>query len=110
MEDTNKKKIRALWKMSFSIFYVVWVLRSSVRIDLEGCKGSFVGKKRRQVLRAGPLCFFWIIWKNRIAFEDDLLSIKELKSSFVCFRWLETIVYEGLSFNTIEFINSLISH
>ena len=44
-----------------------------------------MGKKKKEVWRAGPLCIFWTVWKvrNSIAFEDDVLSIQRLKSLFV---------------------------
>ena len=73
-------------------FWVSWVLPSSIRSTLLGWDGSFVGKKRKEVWRTGPLCIFWTVWKtrNRIAFEDDVFSIQRLKSSFVCFLWSKT--------------------
>ena len=48
-------------------------------------RGSFVGKKRKAVWQMGPLCLFWAIWnaRNKIAFEDSVLSIQRLKASFV---------------------------
>ena len=55
-------------------------------------EGSFVGKKRKEVWQVGPLCLFWVIWKarNRIAFENSVLSIQRLKASFVYLLWSET--------------------
>ena len=63
-----------------------------VKETLLGCRDSFVGKKRKVVWQVGPLCLFWVIWKarNRIAFEDSVLSIQRLKASFVYLLWLET--------------------
>ena len=57
----------------------------SVKETLLGWRDSFVGKKRKVVWQVGPLCLFWVIWKarNRIAFEDSVLSIQRLKASFV---------------------------
>lgn len=54
-----------------------------------------MGKKRREVWRAGPLCIFWMVLKtkNKIAFEDNVLSIQRLKSSFVYFLWSETKLF-----------------
>ena len=77
---------RVLWDI-FSFFGVHWVLPSSILQTLEGWRGSFVGKKRKDVWRVGPLCLFWTVWKarNKIAFEDATLSIQKLKSSFVYF-------------------------
>ena len=71
------------------------MLPSSARSMLLGWDGSFVGKKRKEVWRASSLCIFYTVWKtrNRIAFEDDVLSIQRLKSSFVCFLWSETKLF-----------------
>lgn len=54
-----------------------------------------MGKKRREVWRADPLCIFWTVLKtkNKIAFEDNVLSIQRLKSSFVYFLWSETKLF-----------------
>ena len=54
-----------------------------------------MGKKQKKVWSAGPLCIFWTVWKtrNRIAFDDHVLSIQRLKSVFVCFIWLETKLF-----------------
>ena len=58
---------------------------SSVRETLLGWKGSFVGQKRRTVWEANLLCLFWSVWKvrNRVAFEEYVLSIQRMKTSFV---------------------------
>ena len=72
-----------------------------------------MGNKRRGVWRVGPLCIFWTIWKarNRIAFEDDVLSTQRLKSSSVCFLWSETKLFirDGHS-PVVGFIDWLGSH
>ena len=54
-----------------------------------------MGKKKKKVWRADPLCIFWTVWKvrNKIAFEDDVLSIQRLKSSFIYFLWSETKLF-----------------
>ena len=51
-----------------------------------------MGRKRKGVWRASPLCIFWMVWKarNKIAFEEEELSIQRLKYSFVYFLWSET--------------------
>ena len=78
-------KAKVLWDLLFTLFSVSWVLHSSVKEVLLGRHGSFVGKKRRKVWRAAPLCLFWTVWKerNRIAFENQEFSIQRLKYSFV---------------------------
>ena len=37
------------------------------------------------IWRAGSLCIFWTVWKtiNRIAFEDEVLSIQMMKTYFL---------------------------
>ena len=90
-----------------------WVLPSLVRAMLLGWNGSFVGKKHKKVWRVGLLCLFWTVWKtmNRIAFEDNMLSIQRLKGSFVCFLCSEAkmFVKDGPS-RLISFIDLLGSH
>ena len=64
---------------------------------LLGWNGTFVGKKRKDVWKASPLCLFWTVWKtrNKVAFEEEELSIQRLKSSFVYFLWSENeVVYK----------------
>ncbi|RVW89870.1 putative ribonuclease H protein [Vitis vinifera] len=92
-------KARGLWELLFALFGVTWVLPSSVRDTLSGWCGFKLGKKRRKVWNAAPLCIFWAVWKekNRIAFDNEELSIHRLKNSFVCNLWLWTksVVNEG---------------
>ena len=78
------KKTREVWKLFFTLFAVHWVFPSLVRETLLGWKGAFVGKKSRVVWNASPLCLFWSIWKtrNKIAFDDDVLSLQKLKAVF----------------------------
>ena len=75
----------------FSMFGVQWVLPATVKEMVLGWDGTFVGKKRKGVWRASPLCLFWTVWKarNKVAFEEEELSIQRLKFSFVYFLWLE---------------------
>ena len=67
------------------------MLPTTVKVTLLGWDGFFVGKKRKEVWRANPLCLFWTVWeaRNKIVFEEEVLSIQRLKSSFVYFLWLE---------------------
>ena len=76
----------------FHMFGVQWVMPATVKEMLSGWKGTLVGKKRKGVWRASPLCLFWTVWKARkkVAFEEEELSIQRLKSSFVYFLWSET--------------------
>ena len=51
-------KARTLWALLCSLFGVQWVLPATVKATLLGWDGSFVGKKRKGVWRANPLCLF----------------------------------------------------
>ena len=77
---------RVLWELLFAFFGVISVLLFSVR-DIR----SFVGKKRRKVWMAAPLCLFWSVGKerNRIAFENKELSIQIMKNT-------KSVIDEGL--------------
>ena len=67
-----------------------------------------MGKKRKAVWQVGSSCVFWVIWKarNKIAFEDSVLSIQRLKASFVYLLWSETKLWiKGGSLTLIDFID-----
>ena len=77
----------------FSMFGVQWVMpATTIKEMFSGWNGTFVGKKGKGVWRASPLCLFWTVWKarNKVASEEEELSIQRLKSSFVYFLWSET--------------------
>ena len=85
-------RARVLWDLLFALFGVTWVLPYSVRDTLSGWSGFNLGKKRRKVWKAAPLCIFWVVWKERnmIAFDNEELSMNRLKNSFVCNLWVWT--------------------
>ena len=89
------EKAREVWILLFSLFRVSLVFPSSVRETLLGWNGSFVGKKRKVVWQAGPLCLFRSVRKarNRIVFEDSVLSIQRLKASFMYLLWPKTKLF-----------------
>ena len=66
------EKTKMLWLLILSLFGVQWVMHSSVKRNLLGWHGSFVGKKREKAWTTAPLCLMWTIWKerNRRAFDD----------------------------------------
>ena len=86
---------------------------ATVKATLLGWDGSFVGEKRKEVLRASPLCLFWMVWKarNKIAFEEEVLSIQRLRSSFVYFLWSEMKLFikDGPS-TLVDFIGWVGTH
>ena len=68
-----------------------------------------MGKKCKAVWQVGLLCLFWSVWKtrNKIAFEDSVLSIQRLKASFVCLLWLETkLLMKGGPLTLIDWVGS----
>ena len=92
-------KARVLWELLFTLFGVSWVLPYSVRDTLCGWSGFNMGKKRIKVWKAAPSCIFWAVWKerNRIAFDNEELSLNRLKNTFVCNLWVwsKPVVNEG---------------
>ena len=107
------EKTRALWEMLFTLFGVSWIFPFSVRETLLGWNGFFVGKKRKTAWRESPLCIFQTVWKtrNRIAFEDEVLSIQRLKTSFLNSLWPGTKLFikDGPS-TFLEFMDWVGSH
>ena len=105
-------KTRVLWDLPFNLFGVSWVLPSSIRETLLSWHGSFVGKKRKKACRAAPLFIFWTVSKarNKLAFNDDMLSIQRLKYSFVLSLWSEaklfTVDYPLTIVNFIDWLGS----
>ena len=51
-------KARLLWELLFSLFRVCLVIQAFVRETFLGWQGSFIGRKRKKVWRATPLCLF----------------------------------------------------
>ena len=103
-------KARVLWDLLFSLFRVFWVMQSIVRETLLGWHSYFVGRKRKKVWRAAPLCFFWTIWKerNRRSFENVEFSIQRLKYLFLCnlLTWTKLFIGERLM-SIVDFIDWL---
>ena len=64
-----------IWQLIFALFGVQWVMSFSIKDSLLSWHSSFVGKKRKKMWNAAPLCLFWTLWneRNRKAFEDTEL-------------------------------------
>ena len=79
-------KAKILSDLLLAIFGVSWVFPLSVKETLLSWHGSFVGKRRKKAWMAAPLCIFWTIWRerNRLVFEDVIISINMMKSTFLC--------------------------
>ena len=81
-----------------------WVFPKTVKEALLSWKGSFIGKKKRNMWKSVPPCIFWTVWKerNRIGFRDGTVNLQKLKHSFVYNLWSWNSLYMG------EEISSLI--
>ena len=50
-----------------------------------------MGKKRKKIWMAAPLCLFWTLWRprNRLVFENEVVtSAQRIKSNFVTNLWI----------------------
>ena len=74
-------KTRMLCEFLFSPFGIASVITGSVKDILLSWNDPLIGKKRKKVWRANPLCLFWIVWKvrNGLAFRNEVLLIRNLK-------------------------------
>lgn len=54
-------KTRILWPSVFSLFGLERVMPASINGELLSWQGSFLGKRRKIVWWAIPLCIFWIV-------------------------------------------------
>ena len=105
--------VRALWDIVFGLVDVKWVFPGTVKEVLASWRGSFVGKKRKKIWDAIPLCIFWTVWKerNRLAFRGGILNVQKLKNSFVCNLWSWAKLYVGEeAFSLIGFLEWLASY
>ena len=96
----------------FGLLDIKWVLPETVKEVLTSWKGSFVGKKRKQIWKSIPLCIFWTVWKerNRLAFRGSVVNVQRLKNSFVCNLWNWAKVYLGEeAFSLIGFLEWIAS-
>ena len=51
-----------------------WVFPLTMCQTLLSWQGAHVGKKRKKIWLATPLCLFWILWRerNRVTFENKV--------------------------------------
>nr|CAN60781.1 hypothetical protein VITISV_022451 [Vitis vinifera] len=104
------EKTRMLWLLILSLFGVQWVMHSSVKRNLLGWHGSFVGKKREKAWRAAPLGLMWTIWKerNKRVFDDIERNDQDIKSIFLYtfVNWARAHIKEH-TFSLIDFVDWL---
>ena len=48
-----------------------------------------MGKKRKRIWLAAPLCLFWTLWRarNRMVFENKSPNDQKIKANFVTNLW-----------------------
>ena len=99
-----------LWLLIFSPFGVQWVMHSSVKRNLLGWHGSFVGKKKEKAWRAIPLFLMWTIWKerNRRVFDDIERNDQDIKSIFLYtfVNWARVYIEEH-TLSLLDFVDWL---
>ena len=80
---------KILWNLFLSIVGISWVFPQSVLNNLLAWQGASVGKKRKKIWLAAPLCLFWNIWgaRNRLVFENEVPSVQKIKANFVTNLW-----------------------
>ena len=90
-------KASILWQLDFALFYVQWVMLSSMRGVLLSWNDFSVGNKRKKAWKVVPLCIFWSIWRerNRRAFEDRENLDQTIKFFFLYLFWDWIGVYMG---------------
>ena len=60
------QRARLLWEIILAIFGIEWVSPFSIRQALLSWQGARVGKKRKKVWRAAPICLFWTVGVKEI--------------------------------------------
>ena len=67
----------ALWDIIFAIVGAHWIFPKTVKDAIISWRDSFVGKKRKKVWNAVPICIFWIVWKerNHIGFKEGKIDV-----------------------------------
>ena len=83
---------------------------STVRQALLAWQSARVGKKRKKIWLAAPLCLFWTVWneRNRAAFDNEIPSAIRMKSSFLftLWSWAKTFGVDNLS-SLVDFLTWL---
>ena len=76
---------KMLWNLFLSIVGTSWVFPHSVLHTLLAWQGAAVGKKRKRIWLAAPLCLFWTLWRarNRLVFENEGTTDQKIKANFV---------------------------
>ena len=89
------KFAKMLWDLILSIVGISWVFPQSVLHTLLAWQGAAVGKRRKKIWFAAPLCLFWNLWhaRNRLVFENEVPSAQRIKANFVTNLWTWANLY-----------------
>ena len=97
-------RAKMLWDLLLAITDFSWVFPRTVRQLLLAWQSASVGKKRKRVWMAAPLCIFWTLWmeRNRVVFENEVPSAHRMKSFFLFSLWSWAKLY------SVDNLNSLV--
>ena len=61
-----------------------------------------MGKKRKKIWVAAPLCLFWTLWRarNRVVFDNEVTNAQKIKSNFLSNLWNWTNLYSVVNTNS----------
>ena len=92
-----------LWDLLLAITDFNWVFPRKVHQLLLAWQSASVGKKRKRVWLAAPLCIIWTLWmeRNWVVFENEAPSAHRMKSFFL-FSWSWAKLY------SVDNLNSLV--
>ena len=96
-------KAKMLWDLLLAITDTNWVFPHTVRQYLLAWQRACVGKKRKRVWMAAPLCIFWTLWleRNRVVFENEAPSAHRMKFFFLFTLWSWAKVYRVDNIDTL---------
>ena len=96
-------RAKMLWDLVLAITDTNWVFPRTVCQCLLAWQSASVGKKRKKVWMAAPLCLFWTLWleRNRVVFENEAPSVHRMKSFFLFTLWAWAKVYSCDNLDTL---------
>ena len=104
------KSAKMLWNLFLSIFGTSWIFPQTVIHTLLAWQGVAVGKKRKRIWLAAPLCIFWTLWRarNKLGFENEGTTDQKIKTIFVTNLWAWANVFrEDKTNSVVEFLTWL---
>ena len=104
------KSAKMLWNFFLSIFGTSWVFPQTMIHTLLAWQGAAMGKKRKIIWLAAPLCIFWTLWRarNKLGFENEGTTEQKIKTIFVTNLWAWANVFrEDKTNSVVEFLTWL---